>query len=121
MKQIEDAFQPLPSRIVDGRYLTAISAAEKETVDSFYCLWKMRALYRDKEITDVGFKKVTGTNFPKDQQELFEKRGVVFSKKVERCPPIGGRDLSYKWASTIRCSVWRMSGGAWYVRTKANS
>jgi hypothetical protein len=41
----------------------------------------MRALYRDKEITDVAFKEVTGTNFPKDQQELFEKRGVVFLKE----------------------------------------
>jgi hypothetical protein len=82
MKQIEDAFQPLASKIVDST-LTAISAAEKETVDYFYGLWKMRALYRDKETTDVAFKKVTGTNFSKDQQELLEKSGTFFLKEGE--------------------------------------
>jgi hypothetical protein len=48
MKQIEDAFQPLASKIVDGT-LTAMSAAEKETVDSFYSLWKMRRFIEAKK------------------------------------------------------------------------
>jgi hypothetical protein len=80
MKQIEDAFQLLASKVIDGS-LTVISAAEKETVDSFYGLWKMRATYRDKETTDIKFKQVTGANFTKDQEELFEKRGVFFLKE----------------------------------------
>jgi hypothetical protein len=89
MKQIEDAFQLLASKVVDGT-LTAISVAEKGAVDCFYGLWKMRAVYRDKETADIAFKQVTGTNFTKDQEELFEKGGVVFLKP-------GGVMSAHRW------------------------
>jgi hypothetical protein len=57
MKQIEDGFQLLASKIIDGA-LTAISAAEKDAVDYFYALWKMRAMYRDSDTADIPFKQV---------------------------------------------------------------
>jgi hypothetical protein len=89
MKKIEDAFQLLASKVLDGA-LKVISAAEKETVDSFYGLWKMRATYRDKETTDIEFKQVTGANFTKDQEELFEKGGIFFLKE-------GGAMSAHRW------------------------
>ena len=47
-------------------------------------------MYRDKETADIAFKQVTGTNFAKDQQELFEKRGVFFLKD-------GGVMSAHRW------------------------
>jgi hypothetical protein len=89
MKTIEDAFQGLASKIID-RSITAISAADKDTVDSFYALWKTRARFRDRVMDDVIFKGVSGATYSKDQEELFEKSGAFFLKE-------GGAMSAHRW------------------------
>jgi hypothetical protein len=80
MKKIEDTFQSLASGIIDGS-VTKIGTSEKHTIDQFYGLWRMRAEYRDKDTKDIEFKKVTGSKFTKDQEELLEKRRILFFKE----------------------------------------
>jgi hypothetical protein len=45
MKRIEDEFQILASKVVEGA-LSEIGEAEKGVVDHFYALWHMRARHR---------------------------------------------------------------------------
>jgi hypothetical protein len=45
MKKIEDDFQVLASKVVEGA-LSEIGEAEKGVVDHFYALWHMRARHR---------------------------------------------------------------------------
>jgi hypothetical protein len=89
MKKIEDAFQGLASKIIDAS-ITAISVAEKDAVDSFYALWKTRALFRHRVMDDVIFKGVTGATYSKDQEERFEKSGVFFLRE-------GGAMSAHRW------------------------
>jgi hypothetical protein len=89
MKKIEDAFQGLASKIIDGS-IAAISVADKDAVDSFYALWKTRALFRHRVMDDVIFKGVTGATYSKDQEERFEKSGVFFLKE-------GGAMSAHRW------------------------
>ena len=58
MKQIEDQFQELASRIID-KSVTKIEEADKHKVDQFFSLWKMRAIFRAREVTDVQFNSST--------------------------------------------------------------
>jgi len=76
MKQIEDEFQELASRII-RRKIIKIEVADKPKVDAFFALWKMRAIFRSKEVADVQFNGITGENLTKDQEEKFEKIGIV--------------------------------------------
>lgn len=80
MKKIEDQFQGLASRIID-KTVTKIEGSDKHRVDQFFALWKMRAMFRSKEVADVQFNGVTGENFSKDQEEKFEKMGVLFMRE----------------------------------------
>jgi len=80
MKQIEDEFQEVALRIIKGN-ITKIEGTDKHRVDQFYALWKMRAIFRSKEVADVQFNGVAGENFSKDQEEKFEKMGVLFMRE----------------------------------------
>lgn len=80
MKQIEDEFQEFASRIIDGS-VRRVEAADKRKADQFFALWKMRAIFRDKELDDVPFTGITGKNFNQDQEEICEKKGVLFVRE----------------------------------------
>jgi hypothetical protein len=45
MKRIEDAFQDLAAKIIDGRVST-IGDEEKRIADEFFALWYMRSRHR---------------------------------------------------------------------------
>ena len=75
MKEIEDEFQELVSRIIK-RNVTKIEGADKGKVNQFFALWKMRAIFRAKDMADVQINGVTGENITKDQEEMLEKTGV---------------------------------------------
>ncbi len=77
MKQIEDTFQPLASGIIEGT-VTSISEADRRIVNTFYSLWYFRARHRHLPVQGIQMNGVTGCNFPPDQDELLEKRGVLF-------------------------------------------
>jgi hypothetical protein len=80
MKQIEDEFQELASRIIK-RELAKIEAADKHKVDRFFALWKMRAIFKSKEVAEVQIKGIAGEKLTKDQEEKFEKIGVLFMRE----------------------------------------
>jgi hypothetical protein len=80
MKQIEDDFQEVALRIIN-RSVAKIEGTDKCKVDQFFALWKMRAMFRSKEVADVQFNGVTGESFTKDQEEKFEKMGVMFMRE----------------------------------------
>jgi hypothetical protein len=80
MKQIEDQFQELASRIIK-KSVAKIEGADKHKVDQFFSLWKMRAIFRAKEVGDVKFNGIPGERFTKDQEEMFEKTGILFVRE----------------------------------------
>jgi hypothetical protein len=80
MKQIEDKFQSLAIRIIK-KEIIKINAPEKYVIDQFFGLWKWRAVFRAKEMDDIKFNGVTGEEFTKDQEEVLEKKGILFARQ----------------------------------------
>jgi hypothetical protein len=85
MKGIEDAFQDLASEVVTGT-VSRIDTAQKNRVDAFFALWRMRADYRESPDDEVVLKGVTGGNWSKEEEERFEMAGVSFTRKGGKMP-----------------------------------
>jgi hypothetical protein len=84
MKKIEDAFQELASRIIEGK-IAKIDHADQRKATEFFALWKWRAIYRDKEMSGEKFN-ITGNDLTKDQEEMYEKMGVLTTRKDGTMP-----------------------------------
>jgi len=78
MKQIEDAFQELASKVINHT-VVKIGTNEKEKIDAFFALWKMRAIFKTANRTEV--HGVTGQRLTHDQEEVYEKAGVFFIRE----------------------------------------
>jgi len=85
MKLIKDRFQEVASAITNGS-CSAIVAANKSCIDQFFALWKMRAIFRDKDAGEVSFVP-PGNGEPLfdrtaaptlDEEELMERAGIYF-------------------------------------------
>lgn len=85
MRAIEDAFQELASEVISGT-VTSINPAQKGKIDAFFALWKMRADYRGLDDNAISFKGVTGADWTKDQEELFEKSHTSFLRTGGKMP-----------------------------------
>jgi hypothetical protein len=85
MKHIEDAFQALASKIIEGTAST-ISSTENVIINEFYALWYTRARYRNPDTQEIQLNKVTGENLTKDQEEFLEKKGILFIREGGRIP-----------------------------------
>jgi hypothetical protein len=85
MKQIENAFQELAARIINGTTLN-IEAGDKQIADTFFVLWRLRAVFKRADKTDVQFNGVTGTRFSHDLEEVLEKAGVYFLHEGGKMP-----------------------------------
>lgn len=85
MLQIENAFQELASRIVNGTTLW-IGAADKRVADAFFALWRLRAIFRSADRREVQFRAVTGARFSRDLEEVLEKAGVSFFREGGKMP-----------------------------------
>ena len=85
MKAIEDAFQELASEIITGT-TTAIDDGQKEKIDAFFALWKMRADYKTVHGGAISFNDVTGAKWTPDQEEQFEKGHVSFFREDGTMP-----------------------------------
>jgi hypothetical protein len=85
MKAIEDAFQELASEIITGT-ITAIDDGQKEKIDAFFALWKMRADYKTADGGAISFNDVTGAKWTPDQEEQFEKGHVSFFREGGTMP-----------------------------------
>ncbi len=76
MKNIEDEFQLVASRIAaEATY--GVNLSETEAVTRFFALWKIRAFVAVESRLDMQLNAVTGHVYTKDEEEKFEKSGVV--------------------------------------------
>lgn len=76
----EDPFQALADGIIGGS-ITAISGEHKEVADRFLGLWLSRCHFRNSDDSDVTNDNLVGEWLSKDQQEILEKKGMLFHRK----------------------------------------
>lgn len=77
MKAIEDEYQPIADGVVSGE-IEKISEEQTGAVNRFYALWHCRSRVEPTDEIETELNGVTGETFSKDQQERFEKQGVLF-------------------------------------------
>lgn len=77
-KHIEDRFQALARAIVSGT-VTTIGIFEKRIVEEFFSLWRTRHKFRLEGLEDVVLHGVTGDSLTKDQQEILERKHVMYA------------------------------------------
>jgi len=85
MKSIEDAFQALAVKILDGS-VSAIGDEEKRIINEFFALWYMRSRNRNLTSQEIQATGVTGGGLSKDQEEILERRGIMFARTGGRFP-----------------------------------
>ena len=103
MKSIEDAFQTLAVKILDGS-VSAIGDEEKGIINEFFALWYMRSRKRNLTAQEIQANGVTGGGLSKDQEEILEKRGVLFARKGGRFPArqLNGLELRMRTYHYVR-------------------
>ena len=78
MKKIEDEFQILAAKVIEG-VLTEIGEAENGVFNRFYALWYFRARRRNLPEQEIGLDGVTGGGgLNRDQEENLEIQGYTF-------------------------------------------
>jgi hypothetical protein len=85
MKQIEDAFQRLVEQVLSGE-IEHIDRDRAQAVTRMYSLWYWRLRQEPPEEPDIQFNGVTGEDLPPDQQERYEKMGVLFLRPGGKMP-----------------------------------
>jgi hypothetical protein len=98
MKEIEDEFQSLAAKVIDG-VVSKIGEAERGIVDLFYALWHLRAQYKtlpSQEIQAIG--ATGGGGLTSDQEENVEIAGGSFMRS-------GGKFVA-RQVNGIRLQVW---------------
>ena len=122
MKQIEDEFQDLAARVIAGA-VTTIGAEDKGKVDRFFGLWKWRARFRNADMEAIQFNSVTGGRWTRDQEERFEKAGVLFVREGGKAPAHRLHGMRIQFAidyessalSTMRWGIIQAIGGQFLV------
>lgn len=76
-KSIEDAFQALADRVVDGS-VKRIGIFEKIVVEEYLSLWRSRHDLRHSGLPDYMVNGVSGDSLTLDQQEILEKNHTMF-------------------------------------------
>jgi hypothetical protein len=80
MKKIEDEFQILASKLIEGA-LSEIGEAEKSVFNRFYVLWYMRARRRNLPQQEIELDGVTGGGgLTLDEEENLEINGDTFMR-----------------------------------------
>jgi hypothetical protein len=85
MRSIENAFQSVAEKIIDGT-ICDMSEAEKRTVNSFFALWCMREEFRFLDEQEIQAKGMLGHRLTKDQEECLEGNGYMFMRDGGRIP-----------------------------------
>jgi hypothetical protein len=102
MLQIENDFQNLTNRILDGD-ICAIGDDERKIINYFYALWYMRSRNRYLKEQEIQMKGITGDNLTKDQEEILEKKWCAFHREGGKIPArvINGMQMQF----SIDCYV----------------
>jgi hypothetical protein len=78
MSKIEDKFQILASKVIEG-VVSEIGEAENEVFNRFYALWYFRTRRRNLPEQEIGLDGVTGGGgLNRDQEENLEIQGYTF-------------------------------------------
>jgi hypothetical protein len=77
MKRIEDKFQELADKIVNGE-VQIVEGSEATTVNLYFALWYHRSRYPRPDDPFVRNMNVTPNDLTKDQREKLEKNGVGY-------------------------------------------
>ncbi len=84
MKEIEDKFQTLASKIVTNK-IKNIGESENRTVSEFFALWELRFYKNLNPIDDTELKEILpGKSYTKNEEEILEKSNMVFAKASAR-------------------------------------
>jgi hypothetical protein len=111
MRKIENEFQDLAKRIVGG--LGSIKPIEFNTVTNFFALWYLRAQWKNQPLPPQPVEGVLGEDLTKDQEEILEKKGVVF---IRHDQTIHGRSiLGGKIQIGIDRIAVRLAGAHWGI------
>jgi hypothetical protein len=78
-KAIEDRFQALVDSILVG-HTSAIGYFEKAVVEDFFSLWRTRQKFRAEGLDDFKLEGIEGNFLTKDEQEILERRHVMFCR-----------------------------------------
>ena len=84
MKKIEDQFQDLAKRIVNG--INSVNPREYPTVMNFFSLWHLCTRYRDESLPQQYASGVPGENLTKDQEEVLEQKHYAFVRQDQTFP-----------------------------------
>jgi hypothetical protein len=84
MKEIEDRFQEIADRILEGQDLLSID--ESAEVTNFYSLWCLRFQHRYERTPDHVVNGIVGELLSKTQEENLEANQVTFIRADQRMP-----------------------------------
>ncbi|OIO62530.1 MAG: hypothetical protein AUJ47_07575 [Candidatus Marinimicrobia bacterium CG1_02_48_14] len=92
MKSIEDKYECLSNRIIDGDIKTLTPEHQNEITEMF-CIWNLRHFYKKNPILDQKLHGVLDQEpkFSKDEQEQLEKNHIGYIKEGAVVP---GRDIA---------------------------
>jgi hypothetical protein len=124
MKKIEDKFQSLASKVVDG-VISEIGDAEKGVVDLFYALWLMRVRHKTLPSQEIQANGATGGGgLTGDQEETVEITGGSFMRSGGKfvARQVNGIQLqlfTYRYADALqhetRWGIMRAQSGEFVV------
>jgi hypothetical protein len=77
MKTIEDEFQFLASKIVNG--LNSIPLEAHVSVSKFFALWHLRSHRKKQPEPDHTLNAMQGERLSKDQKEILERKHMIFA------------------------------------------
>jgi hypothetical protein len=84
MKGIEDEFQSIAGRIVDG--CRSLTSREHASISRFFALWYLRASRRTQPEPDQPLRGIIGEHFTKDEEEILEKHWISFARRDATVP-----------------------------------
>ncbi|MGY2257444.1 hypothetical protein [Pseudomonas sp. SDO55104_S430] len=109
-KAIEDRFQALADSILAGS-TSVIGCFEKTVVEDFFSLWRTRQKLRAEGLDDVKFEGMAGDSLTKDEQEILERKHVLFFRDGVMPGRFAGRMHVFGYMNTFRQDNHHMQWG----------
>ena len=102
MKDIEDSFQSLASKIVANQ-ITELGEPENRIALDFFALWELKHHHNSNPVNDTELKGIhPGGTLTKNEEEILEKNGVIFTRDKNSSATIPSRFMN---GSNIQISI----------------
>ncbi|MGY2282905.1 hypothetical protein [Pseudomonas gingeri] len=109
-KDIEDRFQALAESILSGAS-KVIGYFEKFVVEDFFSLWRARQKFRAEGLSDIEIEGVHGDLLTKDEQEILERKHVMFFRNGVMPGRFAARIHVFGYVNTFRHDNQHMQWG----------